>query len=150
MLIGSAPGPEEDAAGLPWQGDAGALLDKMLNAMGLQRAQVFATSLTLCRAPGDAPPDKLAITECSKFLRTQLEAVRPEVLLIFGEVPAKFLLRTTDPLAEMHGRWSTVLGVQALATWDPADLVRDPAKKRMAWADLQVVMGRLGLAKSAG
>ena len=149
MLVGVAPGPQEDAVGLPWQGEAGELLDKMLSAMGLARADVFQSHLTLCRAPGDGVPSAAAIDTCSRFLRTQLQAVRPEVVLLFGEPTARFLLRNPAPMTEQHGQWQQVLGVAALATWDPADVVRQPAAlKRLVWADLQLVMARLGISRT--
>ncbi len=145
MIIGSQPGPGEDAAGQPWQGEAGALLDKMLGAMGLQRSEVWLTSAVLCRPPQDAVAQREAWTACAPHLRRQFDVVRPEVVLAFGEPAARFLLRSQAPLAELRGKWQSLLTVGLMATWSPEDMVRDAALKREAWADLQLVMTKLGL-----
>lgn len=145
MIVGSGPGAGEDAAGMPWQGEAGELLDKMLGAMGLPRGEVWLTSLVLCRAPDEGPPQREAITACSQFLRKQWDILQPEAVLAFGEPAARFLLRSSAPLTELRGRWQPLMNSQVLATWSPEDAVRAPGLKREVWADLQLVMARLGL-----
>ena len=148
MLVGDAPGAQEDAAGLPWQGEGGALLDKMLLAIGLSRADVWMTTITLCKPPIDtAPPERAAIMACSPYLRTQMETIKPEAVLLLGEAVAPFLFKQDKPLAALRGQWSTVLDRPTLATWPVAELLRDPQKKREAWADLQSVQAKLGLPK---
>lgn len=143
MLVGDAPGPEEDRAGLPWQGESGALLDKMLAAIGLARADVWMTTVTLCLPPQPEIVAREPLLACSPYLRTQMETVKPEVVLLMGEAVSQFLLRKTQPLAEMRGQWTQVLDRATLATWAPAHLLSDPAKKRQAWADLQAVQAKL-------
>ena len=143
MIVGDAPGPLEDAAGQPFQGEAGALLDKMLGAIGLARADVWLTTLTLCRPPADSVVGTAAIAACSPYLRTQIEAIRPQAVLLMGEAAAQFLLKQSQPLAELRGHWARVLDRPTLATWPPEALLANPAKKREAWADLQLVQKAL-------
>ncbi len=145
MLVGAAPDAAADASGLPWQGEAGALLDKMLLAMGTSRAETWMTYLNLCRSPSGGDASDAAVRACSPFLRTQIETIKPEVVLLCGELPARFLLRSAAALGDLRGRWSKLLGIDVLPTHDPAHLLQQPALKREAWADLQLVMRRLGL-----
>lgn len=143
IVVGDAPGPLEDAAGQPFQGDAGLLLDKMLGAIGLTRAEVWLTTLTLCRPPLDGVVSAEAIVACSPYLRTQIEAIRPHAVLLMGEAAAQFLFRQQKPLGELRGQWQRVLDRPTLATWPPAALLENPTKKREAWADLQQIQKRL-------
>ena len=143
MIVGDTPGPLEDAAGQPFQGEAGALLDKMLVAIGLSRADVWLTTLTLCRPPQEDVVGAEAIVACSPYLRTQIEAIRPQAVLLMGEVAAQFLFKQQQPLGELRGHWQRVLDRPTLATWPPAALLVNPAKKREAWADLQQVQKAL-------
>lgn len=147
MLVGDAPGSLEDAAGLPWQGEPGALLDRMLAAIGLSRADVWMTSIALCKAPSDGPIDRAVLATCSPYLRTQMDTIKPEVVLLLGPAVAPFLLKQDKPMRELRGKWATVLDRPTMATWPLADLLADPQKKREAWADLQAVQARLGLPK---
>lgn len=143
MIVGDAPGALEDAAGQPFQGDAGALLDKMLAAIGLARGDVWLTTIALCRPAADGVVGNAAIAACSPYLRTQMEAIRPEAVLLMGEAATQFLLKQATPLAELRGRWARVLDRPTLPTWAPEALLADPAKKREAWADLQLLQKAL-------
>lgn len=143
MVVALGPDAASDAAGQPFQGEVGALLDRMLSAMGTSRAHSWLTYLTQCRS---AEVGDDAIRTCTPYLRTQVELVRPAVMLLCGERTARFLLRSQAPLAELRGQWSSVLGMNAIATHDLEDLLRQPALKREAWADLQRAMQRLGTA----
>jgi uracil-DNA glycosylase family 4 len=145
LIVGSQPGSTEDASGLPFQGEAGALLDKMLAAMGLARTEVWLTTLVLCRSPQDQPPQRDAVSACVPFLRRQFDLIRPEVVLTFGEPAARVLTRNQGPLQAIRGKWLPLMHSELLATWAPEDMLRDAALKREAWADLQLVMARLGL-----
>jgi len=145
MIVGAEPDAASDASGLPWQGQVGDLLAKMLTAMGTSRDETWMTYLTLCRGPGVSDADDSAIRTCSKFLRTQIETIRPEVILLCGELPSRFLLRSQAPWAQLRGQWFKLLGFDALPTHDPAILLQQPALKREAWSDLQMVMKRLRL-----
>ncbi len=143
MIVGDAPGPLEDAAGQPFQGEAGALLDKMLGAIGLARSDVWLTTIALCRPPEAGVVATAAIAACSPYLRTQMEAIRPQAVLLMGEAAAQFLLKQSKPLADLRGQWTRVLDRPTLATWSPEALLANPAKKREAWADLQVLQKAL-------
>lgn len=147
LICQTTPTAEDDAAGLPAQGPGGELLRNMLKAMTLTTDDVWLTHLALCHAPAD--PDGPAMAECSRYLRTQLKLVSPAVVLVFGELPARFLLRQQVPVgtpwAEVRGQWYDLLEVPALATWGLADVLRQPALKKEVWTDLQRVMQRLGL-----
>jgi uracil-DNA glycosylase family 4 len=145
LIVGSQPGPAEDANGLPFQGEAGALLDKMLAAMGLARSEVWLTTLVLCRSPQDESPQREAVAACVPFLRRQFDLIRPEVVLAFGEPATRVLTRNHGPLQGIRGKWLPLMQSELLATWAPEDMLRDAALKREAWADLQMVMARLGL-----
>ncbi len=143
LIVGDAPGVAEDGAGQPFQGEAGALLDKMLGAIGLQRSEVWLTTIALCRPPVPGVVDTAAIAACSPYLRTQLEAIRPQAVLLMGEAAAQFLLKRPLPLADLRGQWARVLDRPTLATWPPEALLANPAKKREAWADLQLLQKAL-------
>ncbi|MFZ4578891.1 MAG: uracil-DNA glycosylase family protein [Myxococcota bacterium] len=145
MIVTPPPGPAEDAARLLLQGEAGQLVDRMLTAMGLQRSDLWIAPLTLCRVPGDGPADAVALEACSRFLRTQLQTVQPEVLLAFGEPVARFLFRSAAPIGALRGQWQTLVGVSTIATHAPEDVLRRPELKREVWGDLQQVMQRLAL-----
>ncbi len=146
ILVGDAPSTLEDASGLHFQGESGALLDKMLAAIGLARTDVWLTTIALCRPPEDGVVTQAAIAACSPYLRTQMEAIRPQAVLLMGEAAAQFLLKDSKPLADLRGRWARVLDRPTLATWSPAALLADPAKKREAWADLQLLQKALAQA----
>ena len=143
MIVGDAPGPQEDRAGQPFQGEAGALLDKMLAAIGLARTDVWLTTIALCQPPQPGIVATPAIAACSPYLRTQMEAIRPRVVLLMGEAAAQFLFKQPKPLAELRGQWQKVLERPTLATWAPEALLVNPTKKREAWADLQAVQRAL-------
>ncbi len=145
MIIGTGPGVAEDSAGALWQGETGKLLDKMLGAMGLRRAEVYLASLVMCRLPEGGQPGSDALKSCTPFLRSQLVAVQPEVVLILGEPAARFLSRKDGPIAELRGRWWQLVDRHAIASHDLEQVLAQPALKRESWADLQQVMARLGL-----
>ena len=143
IIVGDAPGQAEDAAGQPFLGESGALLDKMLAAIGLARSDVWLTTIALCRPPEWGVVDAKVLATCSPYLRTQMEAIRPREVLLMGEAAAQFLLRDQKPLADLRGRWARVLDRPTLATWSPEALLANPTKKREAWADLQLLQKAL-------
>jgi len=143
ILLGS-PSAAADASGKVGQGEAGALLDKMVGAIGLHRDDTWLTHVCLCHGGGIRPSASETKT-CSTWLTKQWEVVQPKALLAFGEVPAQFLLRQALPLAQLRGKWFEIRGVPALCTWSPEELLAEPARKREAWADLQSFMNHLGL-----
>lgn len=143
MFIGEGPGAEEDRTGRPFVGQAGQLLNRMVIAMGVQRAQTYITNVVKCRPPGNRDPKEDEIAACSGFLDRQIDFIRPDVIVALGRFAANRLTGTDKPLGALRGRWSHYKGVPLLATYHPAYLLRTPADKRKVWADLKLVMAKL-------
>jgi DNA polymerase len=147
MLIGEAPGRDEDLAGKPFVGRAGQLLDKMLAAIGLSEANVHITNIVYWRPPGNRTPTPQEAQVCRPFLERQAELVAPDLVLLLGGAAAKEVLGVTDGIMKLRGKWREVtLGgrkVRALATLHPAYLLRTPAAKRLAWRDMLAVKAAL-------
>jgi DNA polymerase len=147
MLIGEAPGRDEDLQGKPFVGRAGQLLDKMLAAIGLGEADVHITNIVYWRPPGNRTPTPQEAQVCRPFLERQVELVAPDFVLLLGGAAAKEILGATDGIMRLRGKWRDVtLGtrkVRALATLHPAYLLRTPAAKRLAWRDLLAVKAAL-------
>lgn len=153
MLVGEAPGSEEDLQGKPFVGRAGQLLDRMLAAIGLDRTKVFVVNTVPWRPPGNREPTPEEMAICEPFLHRQIELVAPKLLVTLGNVPTKALFSTTTGIMRMHGQWKdlTINGhtVPTLAMFHPAYLLRQPAQKALAWRDwlaLKVAMGERGMA----
>jgi uracil-DNA glycosylase family 4 len=145
LILLDYPTLADESAGRPAQGAGGQLLERMITAMGLSRGDVWLTSLILCRDPGDLRPSAEEARTCSAWLKAQWDVIQPEILLSFGEVPAQLLAQRTAPLGELRGRWMTARQVPAIATWGLQEVLEDASKKREVWADLQLVMERMGL-----
>jgi len=143
MFIGEGPGAEEDRTGRPFVGQAGQLLDRMVIAMGFQRAQIYIANVVKCRPPGNRDPKDDEISACSGFLDRQIELIRPDVIVALGRFAANRLTGTDKPLGALRGRWSHYKGVPLLSTYHPAYLLRTPADKRKVWADLKLVLAKL-------
>jgi len=146
MLVGEAPGADEDRQGEPFVGRAGQLLTRMLEAIGLSREQVFIANVLKCRPPGNRDPRSDEIGACNPYLQRQIELVAPRVILTLGRISAHHLLATDTPVGRLRGRWFS-LGEQQTAlrvTYHPAYLLRSPEQKARAWEDLQEVARRLG------
>ena len=145
VFVGEGPGADEDTQGIPFVGAAGQLLTKMIQAMGLSRDDVYICNVVKCRPPGNRNPEPDEITACQPFLEGQLKAIGPEVIVTLGKFAAQTLLRTDTPITRLRGQWRDHLGVALMPTFHPAYLLRNPAEKKAAWADLQAVMARLQL-----
>jgi DNA polymerase len=147
MIIGEAPGRDEDIAGKPFVGRAGQLLDRMLSAIGLDEASVHITNIVYWRPPGNRTPTPQEAAVCAPFLERQIELVAPRVILCVGGAAAKHVLDTPEGIMRLRGKWrETATGarsVPTMATLHPAYLLRTPAAKRMAWRDLLEVRARL-------
>ncbi len=144
MFIGEGPGAEEDRTGRPFVGQAGQLLDRIVLAMGFQRAETYIANVVKCRPPGNRDPKDDEIAACSGFLDRQIELIRPDVIVALGRFAANRLTGTDKPLGALRGRWSHYKGVPLLSTYHPAYLLRTPADKRKVWQDLKMVMAKLG------
>jgi uracil-DNA glycosylase len=147
MLIGEAPGRDEDLAGKPFVGRAGQLLDKMLAAIGLREEDVHITNIVYWRPPGNRTPTPQEAQVCRPFLERQIELVAPKVIVLLGGAAAKHLLDVTEGIMRIRGKpRALVIGahnVQAMATLHPAYLLRTPAAKRLAWRDLLAIKALL-------
>jgi DNA polymerase len=139
MLIGEAPGKDEDAKGLPFVGRAGQLLDRMLAAAGLTEADVYITNLVFWRPPGNRTPSPEEVQVCQPFVERQIELLAPDLLIFLGNAAAKQLTGATEGITKLRGKWLSYAGIRAMATLHPAYLLRNPIAKRLAWRDLLAI-----------
>ncbi len=149
MFVGEGPGADEDAQGLPFVGKAGQLLNNMIGAMGLARAEVYIANIVKCRPPGNRVPEPVEANTCAQFLLRQIDVVRPEAIVALGATAATYLLGVKQSLGLLRGRWHRCRGAKLAVTYHPAFLLRDPRQKAEAWKDLQLVMRELGLTPPA-
>ena len=145
MFIGEGPGADEDQQGEPFVGRAGQLLNKMIEAMGLKRSQVYIANVVKCRPPGNRTQERDECETCMPFLLRQVEAINPKVIVGLGAVAAKNLLQINASMGELRSRSYDFRGSKLFVTYHPAYLLRDPRQKTEAWKDLQKVMKYLGL-----
>jgi len=146
VVVGEAPGAEEDRTGEPFVGRAGALLTRMLAAIGLAREDVYICNVLKCRPPGNRAPRPDEVAACRPFLQEQLETLEAPLLVAVGAHAARLLLRTERGITSLRGRFHTTPeGWRVMPTWHPAYLLRNPPANREAWEDLQKVAAALGL-----
>jgi uracil-DNA glycosylase len=146
LVIGEAPGADEDRAGEPFVGRAGQLLNRMLAAIGLGRDQVYIANILKCRPPGNRGPHPDEVEHCRGYLARQIALVRPRAMLSVGRISAQTLLGTDTPIGRLRGRWFDY-GPDAVplrVTYHPAYLLRSPEYKSKAWEDLIALAQRLG------
>ncbi len=149
MIIGEAPGEEEDRQGRPFVGPSGRLLDRMLAAIGMTREDAYITNTIYWRPPGNRTPTPAEVQACLPFLRRQIAIIQPKVLLLVGGAAAKTMLQRNEGIMRLRGRWaeydpgSGAPPIPALATFHPAYLLRSPAQKREVWQDLLAIQERL-------
>jgi uracil-DNA glycosylase len=139
LVIGEAPGAEEDRQGEPFVGRAGQLLNAMLRAIGLPRESVFIANILKCRPPGNRDPRPDEVAKCRPFLERQIALLKPRMILVVGRIAAQTLLATDAPLARLRGRLHRFgeAATPLVVTYHPAYLLRTPADKRKAWEDLK-------------
>jgi len=142
MLIGEAPGAEEDRQGEPFVGRAGQLLNAMLAAIGLDRNQVMIANIVKCRPPNNRDPRPEEVSACASYLKQQIIMVKPRIILALGRIAAQNLLKVDTPIGKMRGRRYEypATGTPVVVTYHPAYLLRSPAEKRKSWQDLQLAM----------
>jgi uracil-DNA glycosylase len=150
VFVGEGPGRDEDAQGLPFVGRAGKLLTQMIEAMGLQRNDVYICNVVKCRPPENRTPEKDEVETCSPFLLRQIDAIAPKVIVCLGSVAAQTLLETNRGISHFRGEWLDFRGRKLMATYHPAYLLRNPSAKGEVWKDLQKVMAVLGLQGKKG
>src|SRR5688572_5295000 len=149
MVVGEAPGAEEDRQGEPFVGRAGMLLNSMLRAAGFERGDVYIANVLKCRPPHNRDPSAQETERCLPYLRRQIEYVAPAVILCVGRIAAQRLLGTELPLARLRGRVHQLEGVPVIVTYHPAYLLRSPGEKRKSWDDLKLALGVLANGNSA-
>lgn len=140
MIVGEAPGADEDRQGEPFVGRAGRLLNAMLEAAGMPRETVFIANILKCRPPGNRDPQPAEAAACRDYLERQIALVRPELIIAVGRIAAQNLLKTDTPIGKLRGRVHALgeAGTPVIATYHPAYLLRSPNQKRRAWEDLKL------------
>lgn len=139
MLVGEAPGADEDEQGKPFVGRAGQLLTKIIESIGLSRDDVFIGNINRCRPPGNRAPEMDETIACKPYLKREVAVVRPKVIVVLGATAAQNLLETKVPIGKLRGHFHLYLGVKVMPTFHPAYLLRDPHKKREVWEDMKIV-----------
>jgi len=142
LIVGDAPGSEEDLQGAPFLGQGGQLLTAMIEAVGLKREKVYITNSLKCRPPESRDPDTDEIMACHVYLKRQIELLKPKVILAVGKVAAHNLLELNEPMKTMRGQAFTYqnTGIPVVVTYHPAYLLRAPSNKGKAWQDLKMAM----------
>jgi len=138
LVIGEAPGADEDAQGEPFVGRAGQLLNAMLLAIGLKREQVYIANVLKCRPPNNRDPRPEEAAHCEPFLRRQIELIQPSLILVVGRIAAQNLLKTDTPIGKLRGQVHRYGDIPLVVTYHPAYLLRSPGEKRKAWDDLRL------------
>ncbi len=155
MLVGEAPGAEEDRAGLPFVGASGQLLDRMLASIGLDRTKVLITNILPWRPPGNRTPSETEIAVCLPFVMRHVALVAPDVLLLLGATAVRAMTGNTQGIRRVRGQWQSLVvpgldrPLPCLPTYHPAYLLRTPLAKREAWADLLALQQRLDFTNSS-
>ena len=152
LIIGEAPGADEDRQGEPFVGRAGQLLNEMLKAIGLQREQVYIANILKCRPPNNRDPKPEEAASCSPYLQRQIELIQPKVILALGRIAAQRLLQCNTSLARLRGQVHHLdtSPSPVIVTYHPAYLLRSPAEKRKAWQDLQFANKYVAQAMESG
>ncbi|MCX7703276.1 MAG: uracil-DNA glycosylase [Planctomycetota bacterium] len=148
LFIGEAPGYNEDVQGLPFVGDAGKLLDKNLEAMGLKRSDVYIANIIKCRPPNNRAPLPDEIMACYPHLLRQIETIQPKIIVALGHIAAKTLLKTKASMSEIRGKFFSFSNIPVLPTFHPAYLLRNPADKKKVWEDMQKLLAFLKTGKT--
>lgn len=140
VFVGEGPGYEEDQRGEPFVGAAGKLLTRIIEAIRLTREQVYICNVIKCRPPGNRNPAPDEIKACLPFLERQITAIRPDFICALGTFAAQTLLKTTEPISRLKGRFHDCMGIKVLPTYHPAYLLRNPGKKYDVWEDMKLLI----------
>lgn len=145
-FVGEAPGADEDRQGEPFVGAAGQLLNKIINACGFQRDQVYICNILKCRPPGNRQPKPDEAANCRPFLDRQLELINPKYICCLGATASQYLLDTRTPIGKMRGRFYAYKGIPVLCTYHPASLLphRSPENKKLVWDDMKMLLAKMG------
>ena len=150
MVIGEAPGEEEDKTGKPFKGQAGILLDKMLNAIGQNRNNTYITNIIFWRPPGNRNPTEEEINVCLPFVLKHIEIINPKILILAGAISSKTILREKKGIIQLRGKWHNLLisesvNIKTMPIFHPAFLLRQPSRKKEAWEDLKKIKKEIDL-----
>ena len=140
VFVGEAPGADEDAQGEPFVGRAGQLLTKIIQAMGMQREDVYICNIIKCRPPNNRTPESEEILACSPFLLKQLQAIGPQFICALGGPATQTLLQTKEPISRLRGKFYDFHGIPLLPTYHPAFLLRNPYEKKTVWEDMKLLL----------
>lgn len=144
MFIGEAPGHEEDVQGLPFVGDAGQMLTKIILAMGYRREDVYIANCLKCRPPMNRSPLLDELTTCEPNLIEQIEIIKPKLICCLGRFASQLLLKTTVPISKLRGKFYDYHGIKIMPTFHPAYLLRNPKDKKLVWSDMKKLKEELG------
>ena len=139
VIVGEAPGKNEDLTGEPFVGRGGKLLDKILNSINLNREKVFILNVLKCRPPENRDPKPDEIEKCEPYLKKQLEIIKPKLIIALGRISAMTLLKVKDSLTNMRNKIHKYEGVDLIVTYHPAALLRNPNFKRPTWEDFKLI-----------
>lgn len=139
MVIGEGPGYDEDVQGRPFVGRAGQLLTKILQSIHLQREEVYITNIIKCRPPQNRNPETAEIESCHPFLLKQIKAIHPKMICALGTFSAQTLLKTSEKITALRGRFYDLSGIKVIPTYHPAYLLRNPERKREVWEDMKKI-----------
>jgi uracil-DNA glycosylase family 4 len=145
MFVGEGPGADEDRTGRPFVGRAGALLTRIIKAMGLEREDVYIANIVKCRPPGNRDPEPDEIAGCLPNLEKQIDIIGPRVICALGRVATQTLVGDRSGISALRGRFFDYRGIKLMPTFHPAACLRQPANKRLVWEDIKKVMKELGL-----
>ena len=142
MFVGEGPGQDEDEQGEPFVGKAGQLLTRIIEAIGLERSDVYIANVVKSRPPQNRNPEPDEIAACMPFLERQIASIAPAVIVTLGNVPTKALLGVETGIMRMRGNWREYRGIPVMPTFHPAYLLRTPGDKRLVWDDMRKVADR--------
>ena len=147
MIIGEGPGANEDKEGLPFVGRAGQLLDKMLNAINLNREKVYITNVVNYRPPENRKPTDKEVERYLPYLKKHIEIIKPKIILLLGSTAMNAILGNTDVISKMRGKWHEIeinkLKIYSIVSFHPAYLLRQPDQKKFSWIDLKMIREKL-------
>ncbi|MDA7527791.1 uracil-DNA glycosylase [bacterium] len=150
MFIGESPGADEDRTGEPFVGKAGQLLDKIIDACGWSREELYICNILRCRPPGNRNPTKEEANNCREYLDGQIEIVDPDYIVCWGGVAINNLLGVESPVGRMRGKFHSYGRAKVLCTYHPSYLLRDPAAKKLVWEDMKLLLSEMGLTPKNG
>ncbi len=143
MFVGEAPGRDEDIQGLPFVGEAGMLLTKIIEAMSIKREDVYICNILKCRPPQNRNPLPEEISACIDHLYTQIDMIRPKIICGLGKFASQILLATEVPISKLRGKWHEYRGIKFMPTFHPAYLLRNPQDKKLVWEDMKKIMAEI-------